>query len=185
MGEHLAACRPTTTCRRNGGTPTTSKAGSSEPWKSKQARSRISRAISELSGVVTFGKSDAGAPANAPWLTGTTLMLLEDALDSANEALGEINDAEQLGDDAGALEPGSMELADPRRPRVSHLRAVQTIEPLATKAELARLLEVSEDTIEAMVKAGMPTVRWGRRLVRFEPSRCLEWWREHGQDVAA
>jgi excisionase family DNA binding protein len=67
---------------------------------------------------------------------------------------------------------------------MTHLREIRTIEPLATKLELAALLEVSEDTIEAMVKAGMPTVRWGRRLVRFEPSRCLEWWRQRQREAA-
>ena len=68
---------------------------------------------------------------------------------------------------------------------MSHLRVVETVEPLATKPELAELLHVSEDMIEAMVKAGMPVIPWGRRLVRFQPSECIAWWREHAQEVAA
>lgn len=68
---------------------------------------------------------------------------------------------------------------------MSHLRAVETIEPLVDRAGLAELFGVSEDTIDELRKAGMPTVAWGRRLVRFEPSRCLAWWREHASAEAA
>ena len=81
-----------------------------------EARSRLSRAIGELGAILNFGRSDAGAPANAPWLTGTVLLYLEDAREAAGEAMDGIADAEELGEDAGALEPGTMELVDPRRP---------------------------------------------------------------------
>jgi phage terminase Nu1 subunit (DNA packaging protein) len=58
---------------------------------------------------------------------------------------------------------------------VTDLRAIRSIEPLVTRAELATLLHISEDTIDEMRKAGMPWIPWGRRLVRFEASACIAW----------
>lgn len=64
------------------------------------------------------------------------------------------------------------------------LREVRTVEPLVDRAGLAELFDVSEDTIDAFRRAGMPSIVWGRRLRRFEPSRCLAWWREHEREAA-
>lgn len=81
-----------------------------------EARAQLEHVVAALGAIQSFGRTNAGAPANAPWLTGTLLMHVEDAKTSADDALIELADAEELGEDAGALEPGTMELVDPRRP---------------------------------------------------------------------
>lgn len=58
------------------------------------------------------------------------------------------------------------------------------VEPLVTKQQLVEILGVSEDTIDAMRKAGMPSIRWGRRLIRFRASEALSWFEEHGEAAA-
>jgi hypothetical protein len=64
-----------------------------------EARQQLEGIVATLGAIQAFGKSDAGAPANAPWLTGTVLLHLEDAAGSVADAMGEIADAEELGDD--------------------------------------------------------------------------------------
>lgn len=56
-----------------------------------------------------------------------------------------------------------------------HLRPIHAEEALITRGELAVLLHVHEATIDRMREKGMPSIRWGRRLVRFRPSDCLAW----------
>jgi phage terminase Nu1 subunit (DNA packaging protein) len=68
---------------------------------------------------------------------------------------------------------------------VSGLSPVREVEPLVTKTQLVDVLGVSEDTIDEMRKAGMPCIRWGRRLIRFRASDCLAWFEEHGREEAA
>lgn len=68
-----------------------------------------------LERVREFGRSDAGQPANAPWLTGTTLDALDEAAGAVGGALDEIEAAEVLGDDAGAIEPGTPYVPAPPR----------------------------------------------------------------------
>ena len=67
-----------------------------------------------------------------------------------------------------------------------HLRPIRAEEALITRVELAALLHVSEDTIDRMREKGMPSIRWGRRLVRFRPSDCLSWLEghDHGREAA-
>lgn len=67
---------------------------------------------------------------------------------------------------------------------MSHLRSVHSVEPLVTRAELAVILHMSEDTVDEMRKAGMPWIPWGRRLVRFEASACVAWLKNHGREAA-
>jgi predicted DNA-binding transcriptional regulator AlpA len=62
---------------------------------------------------------------------------------------------------------------------------IRSVEPLISRAQLADLLGVSEDTIDAMRKAGMPSIRWGRRLIRFRASEALTWFEGHGGEAAA
>jgi phage terminase Nu1 subunit (DNA packaging protein) len=64
------------------------------------------------------------------------------------------------------------------------LRRVQTTERLVDRDALAKIFDVSTDTIDAMRRDGMPAIRWGRRLVRFSPSDCRRWL-ESQEDEAA
>lgn len=66
-----------------------------------------------------------------------------------------------------------------------HLRPVPNHEPLVTREQLAEIMGVGLNTVDDFRKAGMPEIRWGRRLVRFEPSRCLAWWRNESERRAA
>lgn len=54
------------------------------------------------------------------------------------------------------------------------------LEPLVTRAQLADLLAVSEDTVDEMRKKGMPSIKWGQRLVRFRASEAMAWWEQNG-----
>lgn len=65
------------------------------------------------------------------------------------------------------------------------LRAIRNVEPLVTRAELADLLGVHEDTVDAMRRDGMPCIRWGRRLVRFRASEAVAWLDDPGRGEAA
>lgn len=67
---------------------------------------------------------------------------------------------------------------------MSGLRAVRDVEPLITKGELALLLSCSDDTVDEMRKAGMPCIRWGRRMVRFRASEAIAWFEGHGREAA-
>lgn len=44
--------------------------------------------------------------------------------------------------------------------------------------ELAELMGVSERTIARMVREGMPSELWGRRVRRFYAPACIEWARQ-------
>jgi len=52
------------------------------------------------------------------------------------------------------------------------------------RRELARLMGVSVDTVDRLRRDGMPSVTWGRRMVRFKPSVALQWAREHRGEAA-
>jgi phage terminase Nu1 subunit (DNA packaging protein) len=65
-----------------------------------------------------------------------------------------------------------------------NLHPVRSVEPLVKRHELARIMGVSEDTVDEMRKAGMPWIPWGRRLVRFEASACVAWLKNHGREAA-
>lgn len=67
---------------------------------------------------------------------------------------------------------------------MSHLHPIRTVEPLVTRAALAEIMGVSEDTVDEMRKAGMPWIPWGRRLVRFEASVCVAWLKSYGREAA-
>jgi excisionase family DNA binding protein len=41
--------------------------------------------------------------------------------------------------------------------------------------ELAQVMGVSERTIARMVREGMPSERWGRKVRRFYAPACIEW----------
>jgi phage terminase Nu1 subunit (DNA packaging protein) len=64
---------------------------------------------------------------------------------------------------------------------VAELRSIRSIEPLVTREELAELLNVSTDSVDEMRRAGMPWIRWGARIVRFQPSEALAWLEAHGK----
>jgi hypothetical protein len=68
---------------------------------------------------------------------------------------------------------------------LSHLRPVPTGETLVTREELAKIMHVGVGTIDEFRRAGMPEIRWGLRLVRFEPSACLAWWKRESERRAA
>lgn len=48
-------------------------------------------------------------------------------------------------------------------------------EDYLTRHELAATMACSVATVDRMRKAGMPSVTWGRRIVRFPKSRSLAW----------
>jgi excisionase family DNA binding protein len=54
-------------------------------------------------------------------------------------------------------------------------RFTEPVESFVTVGELARLLAVSETTVARMVADGMPCRRFGRRVLRFQPSKALAW----------
>lgn len=68
---------------------------------------------------------------------------------------------------------------------MSHLRSVPAGEALVTREELAEIMHVGVSTIDDFRRAGMPEIRWGRRLIRFEPSACLAWWKRESERRAA
>ena len=51
-------------------------------------------------------------------------------------------------------------------------------ERYVNRKQLAELLGVSVSTVDRFVRAGMPSDRWGPRMRRFLPSRCVAWLRE-------
>jgi phage terminase Nu1 subunit (DNA packaging protein) len=56
---------------------------------------------------------------------------------------------------------------------MSALRGVP--DELLTRHELASAMRVSVRTVDQMRAEGMPTVTWGRRLVRFRLREAMEW----------
>jgi phage terminase Nu1 subunit (DNA packaging protein) len=55
---------------------------------------------------------------------------------------------------------------------------VQPVERYVTRQELADIMRVSVGTIDNMVRAGMPSVTWGRRTRRFRASVAIAWAQE-------
>jgi excisionase family DNA binding protein len=60
------------------------------------------------------------------------------------------------------------------------LRAVPS--ELISREELASRMGCSVKTVDRMRADGMPSVRWGRRLRRFDPDAAMAWL--VGQDKA-
>lgn len=58
-------------------------------------------------------------------------------------------------------------------------------EPFVDRKELAGKMGVSVDTVDRLVKAGMPSVTWGRRLRRFKASVAMQWANEYQAKKAA
>lgn len=58
-------------------------------------------------------------------------------------------------------------------------------ERFLNRRELAAFMGVSTDTIDRMVKQGMPSVTWGRRTRRFQASTALAWANAQGHREAA
>lgn len=54
-------------------------------------------------------------------------------------------------------------------------------EQYVTRQELAEMMRVSVPTIDRMRREGMPSINWGRRLVRFIPSEAIGWAQERGR----
>jgi phage terminase Nu1 subunit (DNA packaging protein) len=52
---------------------------------------------------------------------------------------------------------------------------VREQERYVTRAELARLMGVSESTVKRWQRDGMPSETWGLRSRRYLPSRCTAW----------
>lgn len=52
---------------------------------------------------------------------------------------------------------------------------------LVTRDELADIMRVSVSTIDRMRDDGMPSVSWGRRLVRFRVREAIEWAEQQDQ----
>lgn len=48
-------------------------------------------------------------------------------------------------------------------------------ERYVTRKQLAEIMGVSLDTIDRMVREGMPSETWGMRARRFKPSVALAW----------
>jgi hypothetical protein len=51
----------------------------------------------------------------------------------------------------------------------------QQREPELTRKQLADMLQVSLRTIDKWTKAGMPSVRYGQRVRRYQASSALAW----------
>lgn len=52
-------------------------------------------------------------------------------------------------------------------------------EPYISRPELARRMGVGVDTVDALVKQGMPSETWGVRRRVFRASVAIAWAREH------
>lgn len=57
-------------------------------------------------------------------------------------------------------------------------------EKYVDRKQLAELMGVSVQTIDRMVREGMPSETWGMRARRFKPSVALAWARTRGRDAA-
>ena len=49
------------------------------------------------------------------------------------------------------------------------------------RLELAEIMGVSLATVDRLVAEGMPSVTWGRRTRRFQPSAAISWASERGR----
>jgi phage terminase Nu1 subunit (DNA packaging protein) len=56
--------------------------------------------------------------------------------------------------------------------------AVPEVEKYVSRRELAELMGVSVQTVDRMVRAGLPSETWGRRTRRFRPSVAVAWARQ-------
>ena len=65
----------------------------------------LDQCVAALAMIHNFGKSEAGQPANAPWLTGTALEYVDEALGALGGAKDMIEAAEET--EIGVLEPGT------------------------------------------------------------------------------
>lgn len=57
-------------------------------------------------------------------------------------------------------------------------------ERYVTRAELATMMGVHVNTIDRLVKAGMPSENWGLRARRFRPSIAIAWARARDRRAA-
>lgn len=57
-------------------------------------------------------------------------------------------------------------------------------ERYVTRREMARIMGVHVNTVDRLVKEGMPSETWGMRSRRFRPSIALAWARTRGRAVA-
>lgn len=60
---------------------------------------------------------------------------------------------------------------------------VPEYERYLSRAQLADRMGVSVNTIDRMVRAGMPSVTWGRRTRRFKASVAMAWARAQQADA--
>jgi excisionase family DNA binding protein len=60
---------------------------------------------------------------------------------------------------------------------VRHL-PVPEAEPFMTREQFAEMLAVHVATVDRMIAAGMPSLAYGRRVRRIQPSRAMAWIRE-------
>ena len=56
-------------------------------------------------------------------------------------------------------------------------------ERLVTREQLAAIMQVHVKTVDAWRRAGMPSVRIGRRARRFWPSQALAWAASQGSNT--
>lgn len=57
-------------------------------------------------------------------------------------------------------------------------------ERYVSRSELAELMGVHKNTIDRLVRAGMPSETWGLHARRFRPSIAIAWARARGRDAA-
>lgn len=58
-------------------------------------------------------------------------------------------------------------------------------EPYLDRREIAEVLGVHVNTIDRMVKDGLPSETWGRRVRRFRASECIDWARRRSSETVA
>lgn len=59
------------------------------------------------------------------------------------------------------------------------------VDELVTRDELASMMRVSVSTIDRMHRDGMPSITWGRRLIRFRVREAMAWAEAQQQREAA
>jgi phage terminase Nu1 subunit (DNA packaging protein) len=60
----------------------------------------------------------------------------------------------------------------------------QQVERYVSRAELARIMDVSIGTIDNLTREGMPSTTWGRRTRRYRPSTAIAWAQARGKRAA-
>jgi phage terminase Nu1 subunit (DNA packaging protein) len=63
-------------------------------------------------------------------------------------------------------------------------RSVAEPERYVDRRELARIMGVHVNTVDRLVKAGMPSETWGVRARRFRPSIAIAWARARDRSTA-